>query len=341
MNNDKNISDGSNEVPLQGLGVNSPLGVRGKVLICPLNWGLGHATRCVPIIRKLMSDGHEPMVVADGFPLAFLQQEFPSLRFIEFPSYAVYYAAGKSQVGAMLFNFPNIITGIIREHFWLRDLLQSEHFDQVISDNRFGMWNKRVHSIYITHQLMVKMPQDLKILEPLVHRIHKAFINCYNECWIPDREAGGGLSGDLAHKYPLPANAKFIGGLSRFQNMENIQPNTKFDVVAVISGVEPQRTIFEDTLIQKYKNGAENMLIVCGQPQATRNERSIGNISLVAHLSDIEMAAVLLGAKKIICRSGYSSIMDLSALKCLHKAELVPTPGQTEQEYLYSVNSYQ
>jgi len=285
-----------------------------------------------------MSDGHEPVVVADGFPLAFLQQEFPSLRFIEFPSYAVYYAAGKSQVGAMLFNFPNIITGIIREHFWLRDLLQSEHFDQVISDNRFGMWNKRVHSIYITHQLMVKMPHGLKILEPLVHRIHKAFINCYNECWIPDRE-GGGLSGDLAHQYPLPENAKFIGGLSRFQDMENIQPNTKFDVVAVISGVEPQRTIFEDTLIQKYKNGAENMLIVCGQPQAARNERSIGNISLVAHLSDIEMAAVLLGAKKIICRSGYSSIMDLSALKCLHKAELVPTPGQTEQEYLYSIHS--
>ena len=81
------------------------------------------------------------------------------------------------------------------------------------------------------------------------------------------------------------------------------------------------------------------MLIVCGQPQATRNERNIGNISLVAHLSDIEMAAVLLGAKKIICRSGYSSIMDLSALKCLHKAELVPTPGQTEQEYLYSIHS--
>ena len=186
---------------------------------------------------------------------------------------------------------------------------------------------------------MVKMPQDLKILEPLVHRIHKAFINRYNECWIPDREAGGGLSGDLAHKYPLPANAKFIGGLSRFQDMENIQPNTKFDVVAVISGVEPQRTIFEDTLIRKYKNGAENMLIVCGQPQATRNERSIGNISLVAHLSDIEMAAVLLGAKKIICRSGYSSIMDLEALKCLHKAELIPTPGQTEQEYLYSIHS--
>ncbi len=310
-----------------------------KILICPLNWGLGHATRCVPIIRKLISDGHEPVVVADGFPLAFLQQEFPSLRFIEFPSYAVYYATGKSQMGAMLFNFPNIIKGIVREHFWLINLLQSEHFDQVISDNRFGMWNKRVHCIYITHQLMVKMPRGLKILEPLVHRIHKAFINQYDECWIPDRQEDGGLSGDLAHQYPLPANAKFIGVQSRFQNMENRQPNTEFDVVAVISGVEPQRTIFEEALIRKYKNRTEKTLIVCGQPQTGKNERKLGNISLVAHLPDAEMAAVILGAKKIICRSGYSSIMDLEALKCLHKAELIPTLGQTEQEYLYSTHN--
>jgi len=310
-----------------------------KILICPLNWGLGHATRCVPIIQRLKAEGHELVVVSDGFALAFLQQEFPSLRFIEFPSYSVYYAAGKSQVGAMIFNFPNIMSGIIREHFWLRDLLQSEHFDQVISDNRFGMWNKRVHSIYMMHQLMVKMPENLKFLEPIVHHIHKAFINRYDECWIPDREENGGLSGDLAHKYPLPRSAKFIGTLSRFQGMGNTIPNSDYEVVAVISGVEPQRTIFEDNLILKYKNSVEKTLIVRGQPQATKKESKIGNISLVSHLPDSELAAVLLGTKKIICRSGYSTIMDLDALKCLHKAELIPTPGQTEQEYLFSLST--
>ena len=309
-----------------------------KILVCPLNWGLGHATRCVPIIRKLMTEGHETVIVADGFPLVFLKREFPSLRFIEFPSYSIYYASGKSQVGAMLFNFPNIIKGIITEHFWLRSFLRTEHFDQVISDNRFGMWNKRVHSVYITHQLMVKMPVNMMLLEPFVHLIHKAFITRYDECWIPDRETGG-LSGDLSHKYPLPRNAKFIGTLSRFQGMENIQPNTDYDVVAVISGVEPQRTIFEENLMLKYKNRPEKTLIVQGQPQAMNHERKIGNITLVSHLEDVELVAVLLGAKKIICRSGYSSIMDLDALKCLHKAELIPTPGQTEQEYLKSIHN--
>ncbi|MEI6554635.1 MAG: hypothetical protein WCL70_03520 [Paludibacter sp.] len=310
-----------------------------KVLVCPLNWGLGHATRCVPIIRKLIAEGHEVVIVADGFPLTFLQQEFPILRFIEFSSYQIYYAAGKSQVDAMLFNLPNIITGIIREHFWLRDLLQTEHFDQVISDNRFGMWNRRIQSIYMTHQLMVKMPENLKFLEPLVHRLHKAFIKQYDECWIPDRAENGGLSGDLAHKYPLPRNAKFIGTLSRFQGLENTKPDKVYEVVAIISGVEPQRTIFEDNLIQKYKNRDEKLLIIQGQPQAKKNSKQIGSISLVSHLPDDELAAVLIGSKKIICRSGYSSIMDLDALNCLSKAELVPTPGQTEQQYLYSVHS--
>ena len=310
-----------------------------KILIAPLNWGLGHATRCVLIIRKLITEGHEPVVVADGFPLAFLQQEFPTLRFIEFPSYSVYYTAGKSQVGAMLFNFPNIISGIIREHFWLRDLLRNENFNQVISDNRCGMWNRRVHSIYMTHQLMVKMPSNLTFLEPLVHRLHNAFIRRYDECWIPDRAENGGLSGDLAHKYLLPRNARFIGTLSRFQGMEKIVPNTNFEVVAVVSGVEPQRTIFEDSLILRYKNRPEKVLIVRGQPQAQQIKKQLANIKLVSHLSDVEFVAALLGAKKIICRSGYSSIMDLDALNCLNKAEFVPTPGQTEQEYLKSINN--
>lgn len=316
-------------------------GVRGKILVAPLNWGLGHATRCVPLIQDYIAKGDEVVVVADGYPLEFLKQQFPALRFIEFPSYSVYYSAGKSQVGAMLFNLPNIITGIIREHFWLNDLLRSEHFDQIISDNRFGMWSQRVHSVYITHQLMVKMPENLKFLEPLVHQLHKAVIRQYDECWIPDRAENGGLSGDLAHKYPLPRHAKFIGTLSRFQGMENSASNSDYELVAVISGVEPQRTIFEDTLIHRYKNRSEKILIVQGLPQAEKKSKQIGGIILVSHLPDDELAAVLLGAKKIICRSGYSSIMDLDALNCLRKTEFVPTPGQTEQEYLFSVNNCQ
>jgi hypothetical protein len=279
--------------------------------------------------------------VSDGFPLQFLRQEFPSLRYIEFSSYSIQYAKGNSQTGAMIYGSPSILTGIIKEHRWLNNLLKVEHFDRVISDNRFGMWNKHIHSVYITHQLMIKMPRGLKMFEPLVWLIHRSFINCYDECWIPDGKENDGLSGDLAHKYPLPRNFRFIGTLSRFQKMENLKPNLDFEAVAVISGLEPQRTIFEESLILKYKFKPGKTLIVRGQPQNDIDKKKIGNITLVSHLSDSVLASHLLGAKKIICRSGYSTIMDLTALNCLEKAELIPTPGQTEQEYLYSVNRKQ
>ena len=309
-----------------------------KILICPLNWGLGHATRCVPVIKRLIAEGHEVVLVSDGFPLEFLRQEFPFLQFIEYPSYSVYYASGKSQIGAMLFNSPNIIKGILNEHSRLKQILQTEHIDQVISDNRFGMWNKRIHSIYMTHQLMIKMPFGLKFLEPLVWLIHRWFITRYDECWIPDAEENGGLSGDLSHKYPLPKNGTFIGTLSRFQGMQNNSSNTEYEVVCILSGIEPQRTILEESLIKRFRPAKHKTLIVSGKPCAEKKESQLDNITIVSHLHDSELASVLIGSKRIISRSGYSTIMDLTALACLNKAELIPTPGQTEQEYLASIH---
>ena len=310
-----------------------------KILICPLNWGLGHATRCVPLIRQLLAGGHEPVLVSDGFPLEFLRQGFPSLRIIEYPSYSIHYASGKSQVSAMIVQLPNIIRGILKEHTWLKNKLKTEHFDQVISDNRFGMWNKGVHSIYITHQLMVKMPKGMEFLESVVHLIHKGIITRYNECWIPDTLEDGGLSGDLSHKYPLPKNAMFIGTLSRFQGINTININTDFEVVAIISGIEPQRTLFEEHLTESFRNATHKTLLITGQPQTEKRENNIGNVTIVSHLPDTELASVLLGATRIISRSGYSTIMDLDALGCLGKAELIATPGQTEQEYLKIIHN--
>ncbi|HLP03794.1 MAG TPA: hypothetical protein VK152_00050 [Paludibacter sp.] len=308
-----------------------------KILLCPLNWGLGHATRCVPLIQNLLAEGHEVVLVADGYPLKFLKNQFPMLRTMEFPSYPVDYAAGKSQVGAMLRNLPGIVAGIIREHCWLGDLLRKEHFDRVISDNRFGMWNKRVNSVYITHQLMVKMPRGLRFLEAFVHFLHLKIISNYDECWIPDRKENG-LSGDLSHQYPLPPNARFIGTLSRFQGLDGVVPADDYEIVAVLSGIESQRKILEEILISKYKGKHQKVLIVCGHPDDETRRLKIKNLTLVSHLADRELASHLFGARKIIARSGYSTIMDLESLGCLHKAELIPTPGQTEQEYLAEIH---
>ena len=305
-----------------------------KILICPLNWGLGHATRCVPLIQRLISEGNDIVIASDGYSLVFLQQEFSSLTTVEIPSYRVRYGSGKSQLFAMLRNVPSIVGGIVREHRWLTRYLQSNNIDMVISDNRFGLWSKQTKSVYITHQLMIKMPRGLVFLEPVAWRLHRMFINRYSECWIPDISGKNNLSGDLAHKYPLPKKAEFIGILSRFQGLENATPNTDYATVCVLSGIEPQRSIFEKNLIERFQHSATRTLIIRGQPQTEKQTSEIGSVTLVSHLSTEEMAARFRGATKIISRSGYSTIMDLAVLNCLSKAELIPTPGQTEQEYL-------
>lgn len=305
-----------------------------KILVCPLNWGLGHATRDVPIINDLLNQGHEVVLVGDGFPLKFLQKEFPKLRTIEYASYPVQYSKKNTQVFAFMQFIPEMLNHIQKEHKWLDKLLKKEHFDMVISDNRFGLWNKNIESIYITHQVMIKMPKALKVMEPVIYQLHKEIIEKYDECWIPDDEENGGLSGDLSHKYPLPENAKFVGILSRFSELKDVPPNTEFDNVIILSGVEPQRSIFEKKMLKKYQDLNEKTLMIIGKPSKKQHTEKIGKVKIVSHLDTKELAAVFKGCKKIISRSGYTTVMDLEALNCLHKAELYPTPGQTEQVYL-------
>lgn len=303
-----------------------------RILIAPLNWGLGHATRCIPIIYELLSQGHYIIIAADGFPLQLLSEEFSELPFLDFPSFQIRYTAGKSQVGAMLRNLPRIVLGIKKEHQQLQKLIVEHQISMVISDNRFGLWSEQVPSIYITHQLMIKMPRGLRLLEPLAWQMHRFIINKYQACWIPDFSESPTLSGDLSHKYPLPKHAQFIGCLSRFSNTPDIVLSKTYDVLAVLSGPEPHRSLMENELIRRYQGKSESVLIVEGQPHNEIIQKQIENILLVSHLPTAELKAQLLSAKKIICRSGYSSIMDLHVLN--RKATLIPTPGQTEQEYL-------
>jgi hypothetical protein len=312
-----------------------------RILICPLNWGLGHAVRCVPIIRHLQKDGKEVIIAADGYPLELLKKEFPELRFIDFASYKIKYGKGKSQVFAMLKCVPSILLGIRKEHKQLKKIIATYKVDCVLSDNRFGLYNKKIKSIYMTHQLMIKMPRKLTFLEPLAWRIHRFFINKYDICLIPDELENGGFAGDLAHKYSLPKNAKFIGILSRFSLPYPLKEGLKvpferfrdnYQIIAVISGIEPQRTIFEKTLIEELSKKEIYTLIVRGLPEEEQKMQKIGKVDIVSHLSSEEIKHYLLHTPTVICRSGYSSVMDLATLN--KTAVLVPTPGQTEQEYL-------
>ncbi len=331
-----------------------------SVLIAPLNWGLGHASRCVPIVREQLAAGNRVTLAGDGDSLTLLRKHFPELPVLHLPHLELRYSDGKSQVGAMLRSLPRLLWWIWQDHRALREILAYQHFDVVISDNRFGLWksqesraknqdSKATRHIYITHQLMIKMPRGWKWAEGVVHWLHGKVIRKYDECWVPDYAGDTGkaltqnterrtLSGDLAHKYPLPKNARFIGPLSRFdegqrtKNTEHRTKNKEHRTVALLSGLEPQRSILEKELLERYKD--QEMLLVRGKVNEPFCKIQCGKVTIVPYLDDKELVQALLQAEKIIARSGYSTIMDLAALGVLNKAELIPTPGQSEQEYL-------
>ncbi|MBN2755607.1 MAG: hypothetical protein JXR51_00435 [Bacteroidales bacterium] len=303
------------------------------VLVCPLDWGLGHASRDVSLINDLLSNNCKVIIGADNAPLFFLRKEFPELDYIKIPSVKIKYPEKASMFLQMFFLAPKIIFGIAKEHFSLKKILKTNKIDLVISDNRFGLWNKNVETVFITHQLRILMPENLKFLETFVFKINMFFIKKYNHCFIPDFEGESNLSGKLSHNLKLPLNAKFIGILSRFKidKKSEISENQKFEILAIISGPEPQRTIFENILISQIKKTNYKALIVRGKPLSKPKE-NIENIVFENHLSSEELQNLIVQTPVIISRSGYSTIMDLVSLN--KKAILVPTPKQTEQEYL-------
>ncbi len=314
--------------------------VSKKVLISPLNWGLGHATRDVEIIHHLLKANCEVIIGADKAPMLFLHEHFPNLECIVIPSKTIKYPRKGFMVLKMLLAAPKLLWGIYKEHQFLKKLIKKHKIDLVISDNRYGLWNKKVHSVFITHQLWIKAPKKLQFLEPIINKINHWFINKYDECWVPDFEGENNLAGELSHPKKLPKNIKYIDVLSRFkpQIIKDLKDPKKpvksvknFDILAILSGPEPQRAIFENILVGQILKTDYNALIVQGKP-GKKTSTSLKNISFVNHLSSYLLYEKIINTKYIICRSGYSSIMDLVVLS--KEAILISTPGQTEQEYL-------
>jgi len=309
-----------------------------KILIAPLNWGLGHAARCVPLIRSYLSKGDEVVLGGDGDSLLLLRRTFPDLRVVDLPSLELRYDDDPQQRSFYWRAIPLLIRFTLADRYYLRQVLAREKFDMVISDNRFGLFSRDVHSVYITHQLYPILPKRLRVFQPFARALHAYIYRRYDEVWVPDyEEVNGCLSGDLSHGGRFDKKAKYIGPLSRFQDVEEIDGNKTYQVVAIVSGLEPQRTIFEKEIIQRFENHEDKVLLARGKMGVPQTVIQKNAMTIVPSITDKDMVAVVRGAEKIIARSGYSTIMDLHALGVLEKAELHPTPGQSEQEYLSSL----
>lgn len=313
-----------------------------KILLAPLNWGLGHATRCIPLIRQFLAEGNEVVLAGDGDSIMLLRKTFPDLRVVDLPSLELRYTHNAQQRGFYLRAIPALIRFTLADHYYLRQLLAREHFDRVISDNRFGLFSREVHCTYITHQLYPILPKRLRIVQPIARALHALIYRRYSEVWVPDyADSTHNLAGDLAHGGAFDQYARYIGPLSRFsqyideEGTKVCQANDHtYPVVAILSGLEPQRTYFEQALIADLKDAADRTLIVRGKIGVPTTVTHIGNITLVPHMSDEQLMRFMHDAQKIMVRSGYSTIMDLAILGLLDKAYFYPTPGQSEQEYL-------
>jgi uncharacterized protein (TIGR00661 family) len=310
-----------------------------KILLAPLNWGLGHATRCIPLVRQFLEQGDEVVLAGDGDSITLLRRHFPQLRFISLPSLELKYTNNNAQRGFYLKAIPTLSRFIIADHYYLDKLLAIEHFDIVVSDNRFGFFTRQTRCIYITHQLYLRLPKRLRIFQPIARAVHAWFYKKYDEVWVPDyADPVNNLAGGLCHGGKFDTLVKYIGPLSRFSPTDNSSKRYRKDTegytLAILSGLEPQRTIFEKQILNQAIKTGEHLILVQGLINRSTTNIKHGHVEIIPHLSDEALLQKMQQSNKIIARSGYSTIMDLAYLNLLDKAELHPTPGQSEQEYL-------
>lgn len=295
------------------------------VLYGVLNWGLGHATRSIPVIRSLIASGFRPVICSDGAPLLFLQKEFPQLAFEKLPAYGIRYGRGSS-LPMMLVQAPQIFRAAWREHRLLKKLVRKYRPVGIISDNRLGFCHPNITSVYITHQLKLMLP----FARRLMSRWHHLFIQKYDECWVPDLEGQQNLSGEMGHCYRPSVPVKYMGILSRFAQMKLPSGDTAYRACAILSGPEPQRSLLEKKLLQQMADLPGRFLIIRGTVRGSLNAPENVVIENMAGIEEI--ARAVRSSRIVISRSGYSSLMDYAHLR--NKALLIPTPGQPEQEYL-------
>jgi len=304
---------------------------RFRILVAPLDWGLGHATRCIPIVNELLGNDCDVWLAGEGSQEALLRSEFPQLSFLSLTGYNIEYSrTSGGLLLKLLLQMPRVLSSIRAEHRWLNRIIKSHGFDAVISDNRFGLYHSYTPSIFITHQLSIKSPLG-KWNERILRQWNYNYINRFKECWVPDLMGENNLAGELSHPATMPRiPVKYIDVLSRFEKKE--EREIKDQLLFILSGPEPQRTVLENKIIDEVSHYPGTATIVRGLPSVRSVIPSTGMIKFYNHLSTKELNEEIEKADWVISRSGYSTIMDLAKLQ--KKSILIPTPGQTEQEYL-------
>jgi uncharacterized protein (TIGR00661 family) len=306
-------------------------GKKPVALLSPLDWGLGHTTRCIPIIHELHNLGCIVIIACNSTQKALLLPEFPQLSYVNLAGYDLKY--GKTRGGTVLriiFQIPKILIRINNEKKWLNIFLKQQPVDIIISDNRYGLHASAIHSVFITHQLYIHTGLG-KMADRFIQWLNYRQIARFTACWVPDFKAPKALAGKLSNPGKLPPiPVTYLGGLSRLQSCS--AEKEPIDLLIILSGPEPQRSIFENQLLQQLKNYSGKAVLVRGLPESRKQLTCAENVTVHNYASVALLNNLICRADYIISRSGYTTVMDL--LKLQKKGIFVPTPGQAEQEYL-------
>jgi len=304
-----------------------------RILVAPLDWGLGHTTRCMPLIQHLIGQGHTVLLAAEGSAAQLLRERFPQLSILPLKGYRISYARSSATfMLKLLLQLPKMLGAIRREHRWLQRIVADFQIDLVISDNRYGLYHNKVQSVIMTHQLQIISGWGRWVDNILLH-MHRKMLNRFDQCWVVDTEASPGLAGALSHPAVRPKHTQYLGWLSQFADITEQQPQQSGHFLVLLSGPEPMRGQLEQILWQQCSALSEyRFTFVAGKPGAKARAQQPAHIQWYAHLQGEALAKELMKASAVICRSGYSTLMDLLILQ--RPALLIPTPGQTEQEYL-------
>ena len=305
-----------------------------KALVAPLDWGLGHATRCAPIVREFLEKGCDVELAVTRGNAAILREMFPDVRQRLAPSYNIVYPKhGYNMAFWLLKNSAHLRAVMRAEHHYAEEMVERHGYDILVSDNRFAFRSRKAKSVYMTHQCRIAFPKMFRMFEAFGAAWHASVMSRFDEVWVPDVPEFPGYAGSLSHVERCPRPLKFVGPLSRFAMLPLTQSTEKdLNIVAVVSGVEPARSRFASRLSSVLPQIPGKHVVILGKPASSLKTWTAGNVTFYNHLPTQEFADVISRAGWVISRGGYSTVMDMAVLgaKCI----FVPTPGQYEQVVL-------
>lgn len=304
-----------------------------RVLVSPLNWGLGHATRDIPLIQKLLAKGHDVTIAASGNALAALRQHFPDCGTIDLPDYPAPYSNTRFFLPRFLASLPLMLRAVADERKNIASILSREKFDLVISDNRLGVYSEDIPSLFITHQLHYHLPLIAWPCELAAIWLNAFLHSRFRQVIVPDNPPGPlALAGKLSRANSEPTRSRvFYAGILTSTRKQNIPRD--LDYLFLISGPEPQRTRLEEILLPRIRELDGTSIVLLGSPNGNKTRAVSDQCTVIPYATTEEKECLMNRARFIVCRSGYTSMMELAELH-KHHALLIPTPGQTEQEYL-------